>query len=414
VIESIRLPFGDEPGRRVVAIETDTLADEEWKRPRFNACWMRYKDPLQGFYGESMIEELRGPQKEINYILKELRINIRKHGTTYYQVMHKSQVAEVEKLDPAHNVVITGAVDGMGQVIVPPPAHNLVFTLLNLHKQAAYETTGMNEISASAARPPGLDSGEALREWNAIQSERYSRSYHRVERTVAEAGELFADAAADIDRNAPSGYNVRLGKDRDEIFEEVPWKELALDEGSYKVSTYPGSSLPFQPPGRTQAVTTAINAGAPIDPDEMLGLLGWNDLSRYTELRLAPVRHLRALFERMIATGEYQSPAPMENHEKGIALAVEYWNYYSERNVPQERLDLLARWRREAVAIVKLMSMAEAPPAPMPGPPAQGGAPAGPGMPPMPGSEMMSGPMPGPMPGPEMMAEEALPIAPEV
>src|SRR5262249_21243201 len=59
-------------GRHVVCIQGFTLLDEEWEGP-FPFAFMRWSEPVAGFFGVGLAEELIGIQNTINKLLLEIQ-----------------------------------------------------------------------------------------------------------------------------------------------------------------------------------------------------------------------------------------------------------------------------------------------------------------------------------------------------
>jgi hypothetical protein len=378
--ELIRLPYGGRPGRRVIAIRNAILANEPWERPRFNCVISPYIEPLQGIYGESLIEPILGVQNEINYHLKELRVQARKHGTTIYELPKGSEISSTDRMDPRRNVTIKTNMPGAGaKIYFPQLANPQVFQVLSMHWAKGFELTGMSELAAHAMKPPGLDSGAALREWHDLTSERFSVVHREYEMTRAECGQLYLDAAEDIDRRG--GWSVTLRGEDDALLEPVPFSEIKLDEGKYQVTVWPGSSLPQSPAGRAATIANLVNSNVPLPQEIILQLLRWNDLDKHLKLETAPRRDLVRTFEHMLTTGEYQHPHPMQDLRLGVKLARELWATYKHQDsVKPERLSMLDRWRMNAEGMIAAQEAQAAPPAaPAPNNAAAAAAPPVPG-----------------------------------
>jgi len=68
VLEAWHLPSGEgaTDGRHVICISNATLVDEQWDKGSFPFVFVRWTDPMLGFWGEGVACDIQGMQVEIN------------------------------------------------------------------------------------------------------------------------------------------------------------------------------------------------------------------------------------------------------------------------------------------------------------------------------------------------------------
>ena len=173
VTESWRLPSGPDAkdGMHCISLENDVLFEEKWEKNYFPFVFIKSSARLFGFWGQSAVERLQSIQLEINKILWVIQRSMHLHGT--YRVWIKTG----SKLPKEHINNDIGAVlvsDEMPQYLSSSFIPQEYFNHLQTLKNQAYEQEGVSQLSAASKKPAGLDSGKALREYNDIESDRFT------------------------------------------------------------------------------------------------------------------------------------------------------------------------------------------------------------------------------------------------
>jgi hypothetical protein len=373
VVEAWHLSSGPEAndGRHVICIENQLLFDEDWdEQDGFPFVFFHWDDPLMGFWPAGIAEEVTGLQYEINLTIERIRQALAfAVPRTFINKASRLATGQLNN-DPMaiHYFVGEPPTFMVAQTVSP----ELVAQLDRLWGKS-FQVTGVSELSASAMKPAGLDSGKALRVFADIQSKRfvdwskgYQDFYLEVSRQLVRLMRRLAEDDADVDV-------VYRDPKRRGTAERIKWSEVDLDEESYILQAYPVSSLPNDPAGRMAVIDEMANSGW-IEPSTAKRLSGDPDIEAELALEDAPRDLLEQIFERMLTEGQYIAPEPFFDLQLALKLGALHYQKAVLGNVPEENLDLL---RRFLVATQQLMQ----PPAPPPGV-----------APPMPGPE--AGPMP--------------------
>lgn len=370
-------------GVRAICIDTATLFSEPYDKDYFPFVFHRWEDPLSGFWGTGLTEELVGIQTEINQLLKVIQHSHRLLGGL------RIAVEKGSKVNPNH---LTNEIGAIVEYIGSKP-ESLNFTgvsqeiyshLETLFKRA-FEITGISMLSAQAKKPGGLDSGVALREFHDIESERFVLVSQRYESMFLDAARIVIDMSRDIHVEKPD-YKVNVvGK---KFIESIPWKDVDLPNDQYEMKVFPVSGLPTTPAGRLQTVTEMMSNGL-LSQDEGKALLEFPDLEETMSLHTAAVDDIKMIIEHFEDGGDYISPEPFMNLELARNMMV---SALMRAKVQKEADEECMTKMRDFILQVEYML--NPPKDPMP-PPGEGGMGGGdPGMPPTEDPTMGGGPPP--------------------
>jgi hypothetical protein len=371
-------------GRYACFIENATLGMQEYRRDYFPFPKFDWTKPLRGFWGQGLAEELVGIQYEINRTLRQIQ---------------ESLPWAVPKcfIESGSDVVKDHMNDEIGGIIkykgTPPEIKAIqaispeLFQQLDRQYQKAYEITGVSRMSAAAAKPAGLESKPALREWADIESERFATTSRAYDDYHLEIARQMVKLGKEIYQRDHS--YAFMGRDR-RYTVELKWKDVDLDEDSLVMQIMPTSGLPQTVSGRLAMVEDIANLGL-LPKEEMLRLLDFPDLEAVNQRLEADAEFCNMQIEKMLEKGEAQTPEPFQNLDYAIKQAqASYLLASTMSDVKEENKDLLRRYMESAATMLRSaqapppgMIPGEQPGAPSGAPPA-GGPPAGPlpGLPP--------------------------------
>lgn len=396
VVEAWHLPStaDSKDGRHVIAVSTATLLDEPWEAETFPLAVFRWNKGPMGFYGQGIAEELTPIQVEINFLLDKIQkitnaltnsIWIKK-GEEIARLTNKNNSVNYFKNQPPVALTLGG---------VPPE----LLAQVQYLERKAYELEGISQLAAQSQKPAGLDSGEALKTYNDIGSQRFQHVGQRWEHFhVRQVAERILDCARAIEERGDGDLRVLAQGDRD--VEELRFSDVAIDKDKYVTKGWPVSLFPDTPAGKLDTIEKL----AKVSPDVQKYLLPLLDFPDFDSVRArinAPYDIVEKQIDLMLEHGKPQVPLPMMNldmaREQGTLAMLEA----QKDNAPEERIELLREW------LEKVDDMQKPPPAPpalgAPPPGAPGPIPAEPAAAPpmMPPGPAMPGPMAaGPMPPP--------------
>lgn len=350
VLEAWRLPSSDgaKDGRHVIAIEGAALLDEKWKRCRAPFAVFHWRKPLVGFWGRGVAESLMPVQYEINTLLKKIQRAFALLGVPRVILDASSGVPEFHINNEIGAIIKCRTGAAPPTVIAPQTIHPEVFQHLGWLYQRSFEQEGISQMAAAAARPAGLDSGEALREYGDQTSERFVDSMRRWESFFMDIVRIGLDEVRAI-----GGVSVDV-PDRN-VKEDLSWSDIDLQDSAYVLQCFPMALLPQLPAARQQRIEEMTAAGW-FGKEEAMELMDFPDLEDATSAATAPRTSIRQRIDRML-DGEYIAPEPFDvaAGPQSPAITMVLSAYLSEREngCPDDILQLLRDWLSACNALLQ-------------------------------------------------------------
>jgi hypothetical protein len=349
VVESWHLPSGPKAkdGRHTICISARTLLDEEYNKDYFPFAFFRWNLKPIGFFGQGVAEQLTGLQLEINKLLRTIQVSM------HLVSVPKMLVEASSKIVTAHlNNKIGGIIKYAGTKPEWAPLAGIppeLFTHLNTLYTRAYEIIGVSQLSASSAKPVGLNSGKAMRTFNDLETERFMETAQRYEKTFVDASAIMIDLAKEI---AEETGNYKVKVPGSSFLKTIKWEDVSMEEDQYILQIFPTSALSTNPSSRLQEVQELTQAGF-LSKDDAMKLLDFPDLKAFYNMSNAGLEDIEKQLERIIEDGEYQSPEPYQNLQIGLQKFQQAYLMFRSQGAPEERLELIRRWMEDANALMQ-------------------------------------------------------------
>ena len=336
--EAWHLPYKNSAdGRHAIAIQGAQLLGEEYKRAVFPVAKLPYKPRQLGWYDKGIAEQIVGIQVQINKMLMDIQLSDYLNSAPTWLVENGSKIVSAHiNNEIGHIIKYTG---------IPPELrvwatyHPEKAQQLESLYNKAYELVGVSQLSASAQKPSGLDSGKALREYNDIGSERFVQVGQRWEQFHMDIASLNVMVTKEMyEKDKGLSFTARGKK----FIQQIKWSEVDMAEDKYVMQIFPTSSLPDTPAGRMQYVQELMTAGL-IDPDTGVELLDFPDLEESNNLRFAARNVARETVQMIMDDGKYRPPEPFDDLEFLKKYAQMSYNYARIHEAPEETLELLRR-----------------------------------------------------------------------
>jgi hypothetical protein len=384
VVEAWHLPSapGAKDGRHVIAISNATLLDEKWSRGFPFAVFRWAKAPL-GYLGIGIGEELTSMQVEINFLLQKVQA-IANNMTNSLWVRKGENIGRISNKMGSVNTY-TNTVPELRTLAVIPPE---LLQQIQYIEQKAYQITGVSQLSATSQKPAGLNSGEALKTYNDIGSQRFQHVGQRWEHFhVRQVAELILDCARDIEERGDGDLEVLAQGDKD--VEAIKFSDVSIEKDKYVTKSWPVSLFPDTPAGKLDTIEKLAQVSPEIQR-YLIPLLDFPDFESVKSRINAPYELVEKQIELMLEHGRPQTPVPFMDFDLARHQATLSLLEAQKDNVPDERAELV----RQYLDKIDNMQAAATPPAPPPAPPA-----GPPGLPPGPGQvpDPMAGGLPPPM-----------------
>ncbi len=276
VVEGWHLRSGKKAkdGRHLLAISSGYLVNDEWNKDRFPFTFLHYSQRLLGFWAQGLAEQLMGTQMELNSILFTISRAIKLVGVPRVFQDEASKISSA-----SHNNEIGVIVKYRGvkpsYEVAPCNAPELYAERDKLI-QYGYQQSGVSALQASSQKPSGLDSGEAIRTYDDISTDRFAALSRRYDDMFIDLTYQIIDLAKDITERDNEYSTVYPNKNGTK---EINLKKADLVQDSFIVQCFTQSSLPKDPAGRLQKVTEMVQSGM-ITLQEGRRLLDYPDLEQ--------------------------------------------------------------------------------------------------------------------------------------
>jgi hypothetical protein len=351
-------------GRHVIAIQGADLVNEPYTKKDFPFVFFRWNQPLIGFYGVGIAEELLGIQIEINEILSKIQKSIDLVAVPRVYVETNSKI-EVNQITNDIGAVVEYS-GNMPSFQTPQAMTPEVYGHLDRLFSKAYEITGISQLSASSMKPSGLDSGVALREFQDIESERFSLVSQRWERLFVDVAEKLIDVTQEL---VELGVKPKIKVAQSKFVQEIKWNELSWSDDSFIMQPYPSNLLPTTPAGRLAKTIELMDRGL-ISQSEGKKLLEFPDIKSISVN--SPYDDAVEMVERALEKGEYESPEPLQDLSSIISIGISKYLEGRRSSFPESHLEVLRKLIEDAQALQQeLASQQEMSPQPQEGVPQQ-------------------------------------------
>jgi hypothetical protein len=364
VVEGWHLPSGPKAtdGRHTLACSSGILFDEKYTKDKFPFVFMHYSQRLLGFWSQGLAEQLMGTQMEINSLLHTISRAIKLVGVPRVFVEDGSKVVKAHFNNDIGSIITYRGTKPLYEVAPCVPEE--MYAQLQRLVEYAYQQCGVSALQATSQKPAGLNSGEAIRSYDDISTDRFAALSRRYDDFFIELAYGMTDLAKDICERDGKYQTVYPGKDGTKKV-DLPDADMLKDP--FVIQCFNQSSLPRDPAGRMQKVTEMIQSGM-ITLKEGRRLLDYPDLEQVEKLANASEERIFQILDEIVDTGEYTPPDPFLDLALATELTTQYINLYSTANLEEEKMDKLRDFFKQVQALIQAAT-----PPPMPAAP--GGAP---------------------------------------
>lgn len=362
VVEGWRLASFEDAGdgRHTIACSSGTLFDEVWEKPKFPFVFLHHRKRMLGFWSQGVAETLMGTQLELNGLLSTIAKAIKLVGVPRVWLEASDKVA-VGK--------VNNEIGGIGRYSVTPPIFQTSpSNAADLYQERdrlidyGFRQEGVSMMAASSQKPAGLNSGEAIRSYDDINTDRFAALSRRYDNFFIDLAYQVVDLAKEIaerDGKYQTVYPDKKGT------KEIDLPKASLIEDPFVIQCFNESALPRDPAGRKQTVTEMVQSGM-LTIKEGRRLLDYPDLEQIETLANASEERIFCYLDDIIESGKYIGPDPFMDLNLASELCVEYYNLYVPRKLEQDKCQML---RDFFTQVQGLKMSAMPPPQPQPGAP---------------------------------------------
>lgn len=356
VVEGWHLRSGKKAhdGRHTIACSSGVLLDEEFTKDKFPFVFLHYSPRMMGFWSQGLAEQLMGTQLEINSLLYTISKAIKLVGVP------RVFIEEGSKVVSAHNNNDVGVIvkyRGTKPIYeVAPCVPQEMYAQLQRLIDYGYQQCGVSALQASSQKPSGLDSGEAIRTYDDISTDRFAALSRRYDNLFIDLAYAITDLAKDIAERDGKYQTVYPNKNGTK---QVDLPNASLIQDPFVIQCFNASSLPRDPAGRMAKITEMIQAGM-ITIKEGRRLLDYPDLDQVEKLANASEERIFQILDEIVEDGKYTPPDPFLDLQLANELTVQYINLYSSAKLEEEKCQQL----RTFFSQIQALKMAAMPPAP--------------------------------------------------
>lgn len=364
VVEGWKLPSGPDPeapgyvsGRHTIATQGGIIFDEAWDKTKFPFVFFNYSDAFLGFWAQGLATQLFGTQLSINRIMYTIARAIQLVGVPRVFIEQSSKVVK------AHNnnevgVMVTYSGTKPSYEVAPCNAPELYAERDKLIEYG-FRQCGVSNMQATGQKPSGLNSGEAIRSYDDINSDRFAEISKKYEQVFIDLAYLITDVAMDIAKRTGKYQTVYPNKDGTK---EINLPQMEFLKNPFVIKCFTESSLPRSPAGRIATVTEEVQAGM-LTIKEGRRLMKFPDLEENEKLDNASEERIFQVLDKIVEKGEYTPPDAFMDLDLATTLVVQYINLYRAAKLEQEKDDLLETFF-EQVQVLKGISASAIPPQP--------------------------------------------------
>jgi hypothetical protein len=369
VVEGWHLPSGKnaKDGRHTMAISTGAILDEEYTKDRFPFSFLHYSPRMLGFWSQGLAEQLMGTQVELNSLLFTISRAIKLVGVPRVFQENGSKVVAAHHSNEIGVIVKYSGVKPTYEV-APSNAPELYAERDKLIAYG-YQQCGVSALQASSQKPQGLDSGEAIRTYDDISTDRFASLSRRYDDFHIDLAYQIIDLAKDIAIEQKKYSTVYPNKNG---IKQIDLPHADLAEDAFVIQCFSQSSLPKDPAGRLAKITEMIQSGM-ITLQEGRRLLDYPDLDQVEKLANAGEERILQTLDAIIEDGLYTPPDPFIDLALAETLTAQYLNLYLQAKLEPEKQEMLRNYFSQIQAL-KQAAMPQ-PAAPMPQPQANPQAP---------------------------------------
>ncbi len=369
VVEGWSLPSGPDAndGLHTIACSSGELFSEPWEKDHFPFVFMHHHKRALGFWSMSIAEAQMGSQLELNGLLDTISKSIKLTGVprVFYEMGSK-----VNKASFSNKIGILIPYQGTKPTV---EVSNCVPAEMYAERDSIiarmYKAEGASELSATSEKPEGLDSGEAQRVYQDINSERFAALEKRWSNYYVDCAYLFMETVEEVIQEIGSYETVFV--DRKKGRRDITLNNLKALDDTYVIQAYVESSLPKDPAGRLQKITEMIQSGM-IDIQEGRRLLDFPDLGQIETLANAAEERIYMYLDDIVEKGKYEPPdqfmpiMPINGQaSKAETIVVQYINLYSQCKLEDNKMQMLRDWFTE-IQSLKQQAMPPQPAQPVP------------------------------------------------
>lgn len=323
---------GYKPGRVTLVIHDTTLIDEQWNKEHFPFSMTIWSNRINSFYKISAAERIMGIQRALNKNNWQIEKGVDNVvAPPIYVRPADANIGAKANRSNGYTVYRADIPQTVQHQAVPNETYNRNEKL----KESAQREFGQTSMATHGAKPAGIDSGVAMREFKDQTTQRFASQEQAFEHLILWTHYLLIDVCKDLGDKAPTvTRRTRFGNER------MKWKDVDL--GDVLVQMQGAANLNRTPAGRSQLVIEFAQAGI-ISTDQARQLMSSLDLESEMSLYTAALQDIEHSLDA-IADGKIVMPEPFTNLAMAVWRGQNEYLKWSNDGAPEEILEALRQY----------------------------------------------------------------------
>lgn len=365
VVEAWHLRSGEDAkdGRHVFVCSEGVIEDEEWDKNYFPFAHFQYNPNTVGWFSQGLAEILFPTQMEIYKMLIIASQSIELTGVPKIIISELSKVLETAFNNNISSIIKVKTMAESPQFINARSNNPEIYEYIEWLIKNAYNMSGLAEINATGQKAAGLNSGEAIRSQQDVQTMRFAMLEKRYQEVYEDLSYKTIDKAADLKKKYGKYTTVFPNKDGTREI-DLPLADGMIKD-TYVIQCFNEAFLPQDPAGRQAALSEKLASGQ-ITVNEFRRLSSTVDLQQSDQLALALEDRILHDLDAIVDKGEKGWNQPdefiLDTTDLATTLTVQTINKYSVTDLEEEKMDLL----RDYFTQIQLLKDKATPPPQMP------------------------------------------------
>lgn len=236
--------------------ELNKVSFDKWDANILPFAILRWSNPVKASSSTCVVDLLFGIQKQINYLLSQIKDASKSSFGIKYIVPTDSDV-KINRLNNSNGEVIeyTPQMTPNGvmpvQPITPAFMDGQWFTALQQFKQDAYEMVGISQLSAMSQKPSGLNTGVGLQTMEDIESDRFETQLNSVIRVYVDIAKICMEVFDPLEEVLPS--SIYRG--------HITWKDITEARNLMSIQFSSLDKISKDPVVKQQIISQWVNSG---------------------------------------------------------------------------------------------------------------------------------------------------------
>lgn len=236
--------------------ELNKVSFDKWDANILPFAILRWSNPVKASSSTCVVDLLFGIQKQINYLLSQIKDASKSSFGIKYIVPTDSDV-KINRLNNSNGEVIeyTPQMTPNGimpvQPVTPAFMDGQWFTALQQFKQDAYEMVGISQLSAMSQKPTGLNSGVGLQTMEDIESDRFETQLNSVIRVYVDIAKICMEVFDPLEEVLPS--SIYRG--------HITWKDITEARNLMSIQFSSLDKISKDPVVKQQIISQWVNSG---------------------------------------------------------------------------------------------------------------------------------------------------------